>query len=143
MKYKLFTFLIVVSQLLYFLGFVIAQGIGEYGRVLGGATQGSRGVSPKTSGIGVQKGKGVFHGVGDVGGRALTTRLVVAAKVAPLYPRQDDETDQIENLSQGDLLSPVMQSTVGGTEWYMVKTQKGIVGWVKSTDVKEQEAKKP
>ena len=143
MKYKLFTFLIVVSQVLY-LGFVMAQGIGEYGRVLGSAKQGSGSGSPKTSRIGTQRGKGIVQGVGGLdSGSPLPGHLVVSAKTAPLYPRQDDETDQIGKLSQGELLVPMMESAGAGIEWYLVKTQKGIVGWIKSTDVKGQEAKKP
>ena len=142
MKKKLFIILVVVSQLIY-LRLLMAQGIGEYGRVLGGVPRGSGGVSRHTPGLGIQQGGGGVPGVGDVGGYPLPARLVVAAKVAPLYSRQDDETHQIEKLSQGDLLVPMMQSTGGGTEWYMVKTQKGVIGWIKSSDVKEQEAKKP
>ena len=120
-----------------------AQGIGEYGRVVGGVSQGSRGVGPRTSGVGVQKGKGVVQGVGGVeNGIALPGHLVVSAKAAPLYPRQDEETDQIDKLSHGELLVPMMHSTGAVTDWYLVKTQKGIVGWIKSTDVQKPEAKK-
>ena len=121
-----------------------AQGIGEYGRVVGGVSHGSRGVGPRTSGVGVQNGKGIVQGVGGVAtGSALPDHLVVSAKAVPLYPRQDDETDQIDQLSQGELLVPMMYSTGAGTDWYLVKTQKGIVGWIKSAGVKKQEAKKP
>ena len=121
-----------------------AQGIGEYGRVVGGATQGSRGVSPRTSGVGAPKGKGIVQGVGGLdSGSPLPTQLVVSAKAAPLYPRQDDETDQIERLSHGELLVPMMHSSGAGTDWYMVKTKNGTVGWIKSTDVKKPEANKP
>jgi len=124
-------------------GIAFAQGIGEYGRVMGGVTQGSRGVGPRTSGVGVQKGKGVVQGVGGVeSGSALPGHLVVAAKTAPLYPRQDDEMDEIDKLSQGELLVPMMHSTGAATDWYLVKTQKGIVGWIKSADVQKPEAKK-
>jgi len=122
----------------------MGQGIGEYGRVLGGATQGSRGVSPKTSGIGVPKSKGIVQGVGGLDhGSPLPTQLVVSAKVASLYPRQDDETDQIQSLPHGERLVPMMQSTGAGAGWYLVKTKKGNIGWIKSTDVKGHEAKKP
>jgi hypothetical protein len=120
-----------------------AQGIGEYGRVVGGVTQGSRGVGSRTSGVGVKKGKGVVEGVGGVeSGSALPGHLVVSAKGATLYPRQDDETDQIEKLSQGELLVPIMHSTGAPSDWYLVKTQKGTVGWIKSADVQKPEAKK-
>jgi hypothetical protein len=65
--------------------------------------------------------------------------LVVAVSDAGLFPRQDDESEKIAQLSLGDLLIPMVQSN-GGTEWYMVKTQKGLVGWIKSVDVKEEKA---
>jgi hypothetical protein len=56
-------------------------------------------------------------------------------------PRQDDEAQKIEQLSQGDSLSPFVQNN-GGNDWYMVKTQKGLMGWVKSTDVREDTGSK-
>jgi hypothetical protein len=67
--------------------------------------------------------------------------LVVASRQAVLYPRQDDEAEKIADLSQGDTLVPMGQSN-SGNEWYMVKTQKGLIGWVKSSDVREETGKK-
>jgi hypothetical protein len=84
---------------------------------------------------------GTVGGIGDVGGRALPTRLVVSAKTTGLYPRQDEETEKIEQLSQGDPLAPMVQSA-GNNSWYMVKTSKGLVGWVKGSDVREETTKK-
>jgi hypothetical protein len=75
-------------------------------------------------------------------GRALQNRLVVAANSVSLYPSQDDETKKIEELSPGAILIPMLHATSGANGWYMVKTQKGSIGWVKSTDVLEQSAKK-
>jgi hypothetical protein len=89
----------------------------------------------------VTQGSGGTGGVGDIGGRGLPTRLVVASKSAGLYPRQDDEAEMLDRLSEGELLVPMVQSS-GGNDWFMVKTQKGTVGWVKSTDVREEKAKK-
>ena len=34
-----------------------------------------------------------------------------------------------------------MGQSNGGNEWYMVKTQKGLVGWIKSADVRTETAK--
>jgi len=76
-----------------------------------------------------------------VGGRALPTRLVISTKDAGLYPRQDDESEKLVQLAQGETVTPMVQSA-GGSEWFMVKTQKGLVGWVKSTDVREEKTKK-
>jgi hypothetical protein len=68
--------------------------------------------------------------------------LVVASKEAALYPRQDDEAEKIDRLLQGETLVPMVQ-IAGGNEWYMVKTYKGLIGWVKSSDVRTETAKNP
>jgi hypothetical protein len=67
--------------------------------------------------------------------------LVVAVNDAGLYPRQDDESQKLEQLSQGEILTPMMQNA-GGNEWYMVKTSKGTIGWMKSSDVREEKVQK-
>ena len=117
----------------------LAQAFGEYGRTLGGVPHGGI-TAPKAPG-GVTQGGTGSGGVGDLGGRGLPTRLVVASKVAGLYPRQDDEAEKLEQLSEGETLVPMVQSN-GGNDWFMVKTQKGAVGWVKSADVREEKVKK-
>ena len=121
---------------------VMAQGFGEYGRTLGGVTQRQAGISPSAPGKLPQGGRGKSEGVGDIGGHAVPSRLVVAAQQAELFPRQDDQSEKITNLAQGEILVPLLQ-TAGGNDWYMVKTQKGLIGWVKSSDVREQPVKKP
>jgi hypothetical protein len=118
---------------------VFAQAFGEYGRTLGGVPHGGI-TAPKAPGGVTQDGIG-NGGVGDVGGRGLPTRLVVAAKSAGLYQRQDDEGEKIDSLSEGEMLVPMVQSN-GGNDWFMVKTLKGAVGWVKSADVREERVKK-
>jgi hypothetical protein len=119
---------------------VYAQAFGEYGRTLGGIPHG-QGVTGSRAPGGVTQGGTGSGGVGDVGGRALPSRLVVATKDAGLYPRQDDESERLVQLAQGEAVTPMVQSA-GGSEWYMVKTQKGLVGWVKATDVREEKVKK-
>ena len=116
-----------------------AQAFGEYGRTLGGVPHGGI-IAPKAPG-GVTQGGTGSGGVGVLGGRGLPTRLVVSAKSAGLYPRQDDEAEKIDQLSEGETLQPMVQ-TSGGNDWFMVKTQKGAVGWVKSADVREEKVKK-
>jgi len=118
---------------------VSAQAFGEYGRMLGGMPHGGV-TGPRGPGGGSEVGTGGGT-VGEIGGRGLPTRLVVASKSAALYPRQDDESEKIEQLSLGEALVPMVQSA-GGNDWYMVRTTKGIVGWVKSADVKEEKLKK-
>ena len=67
--------------------------------------------------------------------------VLVATKDAGLYSRQDDESEKLFLLAQGETLTPMIQSA-GGSEWYMVKTKKGLVGWIKSKDVREEKVKK-
>ena len=115
---------------------LFAQAFGEYGRTLGSVPHGPGVTGTRTPGSGAKGGPG-SESVENAGGRALPSRLVVAVSDAGLFPRQDDESEKIAQLSLGDLLIPMVQSN-GGTEWYMVKTQKGLVGWIKSVDVKEE-----
>lgn len=117
-----------------------AQAFGEYGRAVGSVPHG-QGITGVRTPRGGMQGGSIGGGVGNVGGRALPTRLVVASKTASLYPRQDGESEQMDQLSQGESLVPMVQ-TAGGSDWYMVKTQKGLVGWVKGVDVREEKAKK-
>lgn len=119
---------------------VFAQAFGEYGRAVGSVPHGTGITGSRTPG-GVTQGGVAGGGVGDVGGRGLPTRLVVATKDAGLYPRQDEESEKLIQLAQGDTLTPMIQSA-GGSEWYMVKTQKGVVGWIRSIDVREEKIKK-
>jgi hypothetical protein len=123
---------------------VFAQAFGEYGRTLGGAAQRQGSSVSKTARRtdATAKAKGGFHGVGHLGVQPLQKRLTVTASSASLYPNQDDEAQKIEDLSQGAILIPVMHTTSGSNSWYMVKTQKGTIGWVNSMDVREELAKK-
>ncbi len=116
---------------------LFAQAIGEYGRVVGGIPQG---VGPRAPGS-VPQGGSTSGDIGNLGGKALPIRLVVAAKETSLYPKQDDASEKLAQLPQGEILVPMLQSSVGN-DWFMVKTQKGLIGWVKSVDVKEEIAKK-
>lgn len=118
---------------------IYAQAFGEYGRAVGSVPHG-QGITGSRSSGGVARGN-LGGGVGDLGGRALPARLVVASKSANLFPRQDDESEKIAQLSEGDTLVPMVKSA-GANEWYMVKTQNGLVGWIKAAEVREDKLKK-
>jgi hypothetical protein len=133
---KLILFLITGSQLCSTTS-VFAQAFGEYGRAVGGLPQG---VGPKTPGS-VSQGGSRSGELGAISGKALPLRLTVVVKEGNLYPKQDDQSDRVAQLAQGETLVPMAQSS-GGNDWYLVKTQKGVIGWVKSVDVQEDKAKK-
>lgn len=139
MKIPLSLVIAVVLNLLLCRG-AFAQAFGDYGRTLGGIPHGQGITGPRAPGGVAQGGSGNSR-VEDIGGRGLPTRLVVASKNAGLYPRQDDESELLDRLSEGEMLVPMVQAS-GGNDWFMVKTQKGAVGWVKSADVREERVKK-
>jgi len=66
---------------------------------------------------------------------------VVASESAALFPRQDDESAAIAQLPEGESLVPMVKNA-GGIEWYMVQTRNGLIGWIKSADVREEKVKK-
>jgi hypothetical protein len=115
---------------------VYAQAFGEYGRAVGSIPHG-RSIGGSRASGGVTQGNVGSGGVGDIGGRKLPARLVVSVKSASLFPRQDEESEKIVQLAQGVMLVPMVQSE-GGSDWYMVKTPKGLVGWIKSSDVRPE-----
>lgn len=51
-----------------------------------------------------------------------------------LYARQDPETDRIATLEKDEILVPIAES-VGSAVWYMVRTKRGLIGWVRGIDV--------
>jgi Bacterial SH3 domain len=53
---------------------------------------------------------------------------------AALYARQELDSDKITTLKKGEVLAPLAEA-VGQQTWYMVKTQNGLLGWVRSVDV--------
>lgn len=119
---------------------VFAQAFGEYGRAVGSIPHGQGITGGRPSG-GVTQG-GVSGGtVGESDVRRLPARLVVAVNDAGLFPSQDDHSEKLGQLNQGEILTPMIQSA-GGNDWFMVKTQKGIIGWIKSSDVRAAKIKK-
>jgi hypothetical protein len=144
MKHTMLAIGFVAGYLQASLPSAFAQAFGEYGRAVGGAAQrhGSSGSKMARPSGPSRKVNGAINGVGYLGVQPLQKRLVVTANGASLYPGQDDETQKIQDLSQGVILIPVMYATSGSNGWYMVKTEKGTTGWVKSVEVREEQAKK-
>jgi hypothetical protein len=60
--------------------------------------------------------------------------LTVGESGAALYARQEVDSDKIATLKKGEMLAPLAEA-LGQQTWYMVKTQNGLVGWVRSADV--------
>ena len=130
---------IILSAIVLFISPEVAfvQSFTEYGRTLGGVGGKQNSANSRTAKTqSTNKGKATIQGVGDVGARPLPSGLIVESKKASLYRRQDDETEKVAELSQGDALIP-MAAINGGKNWYMVKTQKGLIGWVRSSDVRD------
>ena len=62
--------------------------------------------------------------------------LSVSGPDAYLYGSQEESSEIITHLEPHETLI-LLANTVGRAEsWYLVKTQKGVSGWVKSTDVR-------
>jgi len=57
---------------------------------------------------------------------------------AALYARQDSLTDIAAKLEQAEELTTLANISSGGQDWYMVKTRKGLIGWVKAADVEQK-----
>ena len=80
--------------------------------------------------------------VDDLGADSLdTVELVMALEEEFDCEIKDEEAEKIDQMSEGETLLPMVKSS-GGNDWFMVKTQKGAVGWVKSADVREEKVKK-
>lgn len=60
--------------------------------------------------------------------------LTVTTPNANLYVSQDNEGKVVMTLARGEVLKPLVQG-VGFATWYMVKTSKGVAGWIQAVDV--------
>ncbi len=115
---------------------VWAQGFGEYGRLLGGLGQKNSG-APKGVTPGPEDRGSVKQRSFDSSGVSSTmpAALSVESDEAVLYARSEDWADKMMQLPRGEKLVPMVQATAATALWYMVKTQTGAIGWVKSSDV--------
>jgi hypothetical protein len=64
----------------------------------------------------------------------IATAVTVRESGAPLYSRHELDSDKIAVLRKGEPLT-VLAEVVGRQSWYMVKTQRGLVGWMRAIDV--------
>jgi len=71
---------------------------------------------------------------GGAGGPALT----VGDSGAYLFASQNDRGEIIGKLERGEDLTPIA-SSAGATNWFLVRTRKGVIGWVRSSDVSVSE----
>jgi hypothetical protein len=60
--------------------------------------------------------------------------LTVTTQNAHLYASQDNEGKVVTTLRRGEVLKSLAQG-IGFATWYMVKTSKGVVGWIQVVDV--------
>lgn len=62
-----------------------------------------------------------------------TPVLIVRESGASLYSQQESESDKIATLQKGETLIPLAEA-IGQQTWYMVKTARGLIGWVRAVD---------
>jgi hypothetical protein len=127
-----------VVLFLLFSQIVAAQGFGEYGRLLGGMGQKGGSSVPKGATSGTEVRGSVKQRSSDSGvpeKNPMPSAFVVESNEAALYARSEEWADKITQLSRGEKLVPMVQATGAKALWYMVKTQTGAIGWVKSSDV--------
>jgi uncharacterized protein YgiM (DUF1202 family) len=65
---------------------------------------------------------------------AEVSTLVVNKNPAYLRAQQQPEAEVVAELSKGDSLTP-LANALGNHSWYLVQTQKGLTGWIQSSDV--------
>jgi len=63
-----------------------------------------------------------------------STTLTVREAGTSLWAQQDSESEPITRLQKGEAITLVAES-IGQESWYMVRTQRGQLGWVRAADV--------
>lgn len=63
--------------------------------------------------------------------------LSVNQGAASLYARQDQESEVVAKLAEGDKLTTLGKAAGSEQTWYMVRTQDGAIGWVAASSVIE------
>lgn len=123
-----------------------AQGIGEYGRAVGGVA-GKKGstapVGGKSLALPAKNPKSIEQRESGVETHALPASVTVRSKGISLYARSDELSDKITPLVMGEKLTPLLEAVGVDALWYMVKTDAGMTGWIKSADVESGSNLKP
>lgn len=58
-----------------------------------------------------------------------------------IYPSADENAAPIGALEAGDPATPIAESPgVGGVKWFLIKSRKGLVGWIKQADGEQAKA---
>jgi hypothetical protein len=76
-------------------------------------------------------------GVLPIDSPALPSVLHVKSSDASIHAQQDKSSEALARPSRGERLDPLAKASAGGESWYMVKTQQGVIGWVRLSDVEE------
>jgi clan AA aspartic protease (TIGR02281 family) len=58
----------------------------------------------------------------------------VAKPGVKLYARQEEQSEVVAEIEPGEKLLP-LASTSAKDPWYLVRTEKGILGWIKSSEI--------
>lgn len=67
----------------------------------------------------------------------MPSALLVKSSQVSIYTQQDERSETITKVNRGEKLVPLAKAFGGGSPWYMVKTEKGAVGWIRATEVEE------
>ena len=136
----------IAGVLLFSSAAAFAQGIGEYGRAVGGVAAKKGSTAPaggKSLAPPAKNPKSIEQGVSGLETRSIPSSVTVRSKEASLQARSDDLADKITPLAMGEKLTPMLEAAGVDALWYMVKTEAGMVGWIKSSDVESGSNLKP
>lgn len=67
----------------------------------------------------------------------LPSLLSVKSMEVHVYAQQNKYSEEVVQLERGEKLTPLAKAFGEGEAWYLVRTQKGAVGWVRSSGVAE------
>ena len=142
------TFTASIAAVLILLAAIVAfaQGIGEYGRAVGGVAARKGNTAPvggKSLAPPAKNPKSIEQGVSGVETRAMPALVTVRSTGVSLYARSDELADKITPLVMGEKLTPLLEAVGVDALWYMVKTDAGMTGWIKSADVESGSNLKP